>query len=62
MAIIDVLKYDGPNNVLVWKWRTAGNSNREEGSIILSSTNISLINYIKNRLEELDAFVRIEEV
>ncbi|MDR2126518.1 MAG: SPFH domain-containing protein [Prevotellaceae bacterium] len=21
MAIIDVLKYDGPNNVLVWKWR-----------------------------------------
>jgi membrane protease subunit (stomatin/prohibitin family) len=30
MAIIDVLKYDGPNNVLVWKWRTAGNSNREE--------------------------------
>jgi hypothetical protein len=33
-----------------------------QGSIILSSTNISLINYIKNRLEELDAFVRIEEV
>jgi membrane protease subunit (stomatin/prohibitin family) len=22
MAIIDVLKYDGPNNVLVWKWRS----------------------------------------
>lgn len=21
MAILDVLKYDGPNNVLVWKWR-----------------------------------------
>ena len=21
MAIIDVIKYDGPNNVLVWKWR-----------------------------------------
>lgn len=21
MALIDVLKYDGPNNVLVWKWR-----------------------------------------
>ena len=21
MAIIDILKYDGPNNVLVWKWR-----------------------------------------
>lgn len=30
MAIIDVLKYDGPNNVLVWKWRSSSNSNREE--------------------------------
>jgi membrane protease subunit (stomatin/prohibitin family) len=30
MAIIDVLKYDGPNNVLVWKWRSAGNPSREE--------------------------------
>ena len=30
MAIIDVLKYDGPNNVLVWKWRSMNNSNREE--------------------------------
>ena len=30
MAIIDVLKYDGPNNVLVWKWRSGYNSNREE--------------------------------
>jgi membrane protease subunit (stomatin/prohibitin family) len=30
MAIIDVLKYDGPNNVLVWKWRSASNSSREE--------------------------------
>jgi membrane protease subunit (stomatin/prohibitin family) len=30
MAIIDVLKYDGPNNVLVWKWRSTTNSNREE--------------------------------
>lgn len=29
MAIIDVLKYDGPNNVLVWKWRSASNSSRE---------------------------------
>ena len=31
MAVIDVLKYDGPNNVLVWKWRprTLG-SRREE--------------------------------
>lgn len=30
MAIIDVVKYDGPNNVLVWKWRSITNSNREE--------------------------------
>ncbi len=30
MAIINVLKYDGPNNVLVWKWRTSNNSSREE--------------------------------
>jgi membrane protease subunit (stomatin/prohibitin family) len=30
MAIIDVLKYDGPNNVLVWKWRSASNESREE--------------------------------
>jgi membrane protease subunit (stomatin/prohibitin family) len=30
MAIIDVLKYDGPNNVLVWKWRSQSNSSREE--------------------------------
>lgn len=30
MAIIDLLKYDGPNNVLVWKWRSKSNSSREE--------------------------------
>ena len=30
MAIIDVLKYDGPNNVLVWKWRSTSNVSREE--------------------------------
>ena len=30
MAIIDVLKYDGPNNVLVWKWRPKGEGKREE--------------------------------
>ncbi len=30
MAIIDVLKYDGPNNVLVWKWRSGSNASREE--------------------------------
>jgi membrane protease subunit (stomatin/prohibitin family) len=30
MAIIDVLKYDGPNNVLVWKWRSTSNESREE--------------------------------
>lgn len=30
MAIIDVLKYDGPNNVLVWKWRSDSNQSRGE--------------------------------
>lgn len=30
MAIIDVLKYDGPNNVLIWKWRSDNNSDRED--------------------------------
>lgn len=30
MAIIDVLKYDGPNNVLVWKWRSTTNDSREQ--------------------------------
>ena len=30
MAIIDVLKYDGPNNVLVWKWRSSSNKSRDE--------------------------------
>ncbi len=30
MAIIDVLKYDGPNNVLVWRWRSESNKSREE--------------------------------
>ena len=30
MAIIDVLKYDGPNNVLIWKWRSESNSSREQ--------------------------------
>jgi len=30
MAIIDVLKYDGPNDVLVWKWRPESGSKREE--------------------------------
>lgn len=29
MAILDVLKYDGPNDVLVWKWRSESNSSRE---------------------------------
>ena len=29
MAIIDVLKYDGPNNVLIWKWRSSTNISRE---------------------------------
>lgn len=30
MAIIDVLKYDGPNNALVWKWRPKVDGKREE--------------------------------
>ncbi len=30
MAIIDVLKYDGPNNVLVWKWSPKNSGKREE--------------------------------
>jgi len=30
MAIIDVLKYDGPNNVLVWKWRPKNDGQRQE--------------------------------
>jgi len=30
MAIIDVLKYDGPNNVLVWKWRPRNEGQRQE--------------------------------
>lgn len=30
MAIIDVLKYDGPNNALVWKWRPKDGGKRDE--------------------------------
>jgi membrane protease subunit (stomatin/prohibitin family) len=30
MAIIDVIKFDGPNNILVWKWRSVSNISREE--------------------------------
>lgn len=30
MAIIDVLKYDGPSNVLAWKWRPKQDSKRDE--------------------------------
>lgn len=30
MAIIDVLKYDGPNNILVWKWRPQNDGKRQE--------------------------------
>jgi membrane protease subunit (stomatin/prohibitin family) len=30
MAIIDVLKYDGPNNALVWKWRPKVDGKRDE--------------------------------
>lgn len=30
MAIIDVVKYDGPNNALVWKWRPKVDNKRDE--------------------------------
>lgn len=30
MAIIDVLKYDGPTDVLIWKWRPEAGGKREE--------------------------------
>lgn len=30
MALIDVLKYDGPNDVLVWKWHSPTNRKRME--------------------------------
>lgn len=30
MAIIDVLKYDGPNNALAWKWRPKVDGKRDE--------------------------------
>lgn len=30
MAIIDVLKYEGPNNALVWKWRPKVDGKRDE--------------------------------
>lgn len=29
MAIIDVLKYEGPNDALVWKWRSSDSEGRE---------------------------------
>lgn len=29
MAILDVLKFEGPNDVLVWKWRSESNIDRE---------------------------------
>ncbi len=29
MAILDVPKYEGPNDVLVWKWRSESNDSRE---------------------------------
>ena len=30
MAIINVLKYDGPNNVLVWRWRNTANESKDD--------------------------------
>lgn len=30
MALIDIIKYDGPQNVLVWKWHSKSSSSREE--------------------------------
>ena len=29
MAIVDILKYEGPNDALVWKWRPETNDSRE---------------------------------
>jgi membrane protease subunit (stomatin/prohibitin family) len=30
MAILNIIKFDGPNSVLVWKWRSPDNTKREE--------------------------------
>ena len=29
MAILDILKYNRPNDVLVWKWRSESNDSQE---------------------------------
>ena len=36
MAIIYVLKYDEPNNALVWKWRPKVNSKRDEELLLVT--------------------------
>jgi len=30
MALLNVIKFDGPNNLLVWKWRSEKDVKREE--------------------------------
>ena len=51
MAIINVLKYDGPNNVLVWKWRSNSNQSREEelryGTQLVVNQRVCKINCVK---------------
>lgn len=42
MAIIDVLKYDGPNNVLVWKWRPQERSKKRYFELFGSQRNYDL--------------------
>jgi membrane protease subunit (stomatin/prohibitin family) len=40
MALIDVLKYDGPNNVLVWKWRPLERAQKQK---LFGSTRTELL-------------------
>lgn len=42
MAIIDILKYDGPNNVLVWKWRPQERSKKRHFELFGSQRNYDL--------------------
>lgn len=42
MAIIDILKYDGPNNVLVWKWRPRERSKKRHFELFGSQRNYDL--------------------
>lgn len=42
MAIIDVLKYDGPNNVLVWKWRPQEHNKKRHYELFGNQRNYDL--------------------